>query len=139
MLPRTSSSPAIPAVAAGLALAYPAAVFLGPGFLPVVAAASAIAACALALSRRPNKALQRALVVIALWLAAGFVGAWVLRARPAAGAAWAVTVLFLAPMPLIPWLYARSFGVPGSAPDGDDPPREGPDPTGGKSGVEGGS
>jgi hypothetical protein len=102
----------IPWVATALALGYPAAVAAGPWALAGVTAAAAVAACALALARRPAPRLRAALVAIALWLAAGFVGALLLRGRTLPGFAWVLLVLYLLPLPAVPYLYARTFDPP---------------------------
>ncbi len=98
----------MPAVAAALAvcaLAAPA----WPALFPLLLAGSAAATCALVLLRRPSRSLGLALAVVAVWLSVGTAGAWALRNRPLAGFAWVVGVLFLLPLPMIPWLYSRTF------------------------------
>ena len=99
-------------VAMALALAYPIAVVAGPWALAGVAAATAVAACALVLARRPSGPLRAALVAIALWLAAGLGGALLLRGRTLPGFAWVLLVLYAIPLPLIPYLYAKTFDHP---------------------------
>ncbi len=99
-------------VAMGLALAYPIAVVAGPWALAGVTVAAGGAGCALALARRPSAPLRAALVAIALWLAAGLGGALVLRGHALRGAAWVLLALYAVPLPLIPWLYARTFDHP---------------------------
>ena len=99
-------------VAMALALAYPIAVVAGPWALAGVAAAAAVSACALVLARRPSGPLRAALVAIALWLAAGLGGALLLRGRTLPGFAWVLLVLYAIPLPLIPYLYAKTFDHP---------------------------
>jgi len=94
--------PLAPVVAVALALAYPAAVAVGPAALAVVTVAASVAACALVLARRPTAGLRIALGAVA----------YLLRAHPVRGLAWVLAVLYALPLPLIPWLYARTF--PGS-------------------------
>ena len=43
-------------------------------------------------------------------MAATLAGAWLLSGHPTGGFVWTVAALFLLPLPLIPWLYARTFG-----------------------------
>ena len=105
---RTATS-SIPAVATLLAVGYLLASLVWWWLLPTVAAAAAVAACALVLTRRPHPRLVRSLAVIGAWLAVGFAGAWWLRGVPVGGLGWVLAVLFVAPLPFIPWLYARSF------------------------------
>jgi len=99
---------ALPATAAALALGVLAAPFV-PALFPLVLAGASAAACALVLVRRPARRLALALAAVALWLVVGLAGAWALRARALAGFAWVVTVLFLLPLPLLPWVYYRTF------------------------------
>jgi len=80
-----------------------------PLSLLVVAAAASVAACALALGRRRSPGLGVSLVVISAWLAIGLGGAVLLGDRSPAGEIWLLVVLFLVPLPVIPWLYVRSF------------------------------
>ncbi len=103
-LPRAT----LPVTAAALALAVLAAPFV-PALFPLVLAGGSAAACALALVRRPARGLGVAMAAVALWLVVGLAGAWLLRARALGGFVWVVTVLFLLPLPLIPWVYARTF------------------------------
>lgn len=102
-----------------LAAGYLCAALALPVLLPVVAASAAVAACALVLTRRAQPRLARAMVAIAVWLGFGFTGAWLLRDSGVAGLAWVLVALFLLPLPIIPWLYARTFsGVEPNPPDG---------------------
>ncbi len=103
---------AIPGTAIFLAGGYLTAAIVLPVLLPVVACAAALTACALVLTRRAHPRLVRVLQAVALWLGAGFAGAWMLGAHPLAGLAWALTALFLLPLPIIPWLYARTHALP---------------------------
>jgi hypothetical protein len=101
-------SPLIPAVAAGLALLLLAAP-LWPPLFPAAIAAASLATCALVLARRPSPALRHVLVALAVWLLFGLGGAWVLRGRPLPGLMWVLAVLYLAPLPVIPLLYWKTF------------------------------
>jgi hypothetical protein len=105
---RPPRSRLFPGLAAGLSLALLAAPFW-PVLFPVVVAATGVAACALALVRRRSRPLLRAIVGIAVWLAIGLAGAWLLRERPLPGMAWVLAVLYVLPLPVIPWLYWRTF------------------------------
>ncbi len=98
----------VPAVTVGLALATLAAPF-APLLFPLVLVGAGSGACALALTRRPSRPLRLAVLLLAAWLAAGLAAAWLLRGRPVAGLLWVLLVLFLLPLPVIPWLYARTF------------------------------
>jgi hypothetical protein len=98
----------LPAFGAGLAVAMLAAPFW-PVLFPVVVGSAGVATCALALVRRRSRPLLRAIAGIAFWLTIGLGGAWLLRERPLAGMAWVLAVLYLLPLPLIPWLYWRTF------------------------------
>lgn len=102
----------VPMIAAALAVAYPAAVALGPWALAAVAAAAAVAGCALVLARRPSTALRLVLTAIAVWLGVGLGGALLLRGRPVSGLAWVLLVVYLLPLPAVPYLYARTFARP---------------------------
>jgi hypothetical protein len=101
-------APLVPVFAAALALALLVAP-LWPALFPVVIVASSVAACALALARRPARPLLIAVAGLALWLAAGLAGAWLLRGRPIGGFGWVLAVLFVLPLPVIPWVYWRTF------------------------------
>jgi hypothetical protein len=115
-------------LAVGLSLALLAAPFW-PALFPVVVGSAGVAACALALVRRPSRPLLLAIAGLALWLVTGIAGAWLLRERPLAGMAWALAVLYLLPLPVIPWLYWRTYvaggpcGTPPHPPAADAPPR----------------
>ena len=98
----------VPAIATGLALALLAAPLL-PALFPVVVAAASVAACALALARRPSRPLLLVILGLGLWLVTGIAGAWLLRERPLSGLAWVLAVLYLLPLPVIPWLYWWTF------------------------------
>ncbi len=98
----------VPVLAAGISLALLAAPFW-PAMFPVAVAAAGVAACALALVRRRSRLLLQALMGIAVWLLLGLCGAWLLRDRALAGLAWVLGVLYLLPLPLIPWLYWSTF------------------------------
>ena len=98
-----------PIVATGLALAYPVAVAAGPWALAGVTVAAAVSGCALALARRPSARLCAVFAAIAVWLAVGLGGAILLRAHTIRGFAWVLVVLYLLPLPVVPYLYARTF------------------------------
>ncbi len=104
-----------PIVAAALALAYPVAVAAGPWALAGVTVAAAVCGCALALARRPSARLRAAFAAIAVWLAVGLGGAFLLRAYAMWGFAWVLLVVYLLPLPLIPLLYARTFDQEGGS------------------------
>jgi len=99
-----------PLVATALALAYPAAVAAGAWALAGVTVAAAVAACAAVLTRRPSARLRFALAAIAAWLALGLGGAFLLHAHALRGFAWVLVVLYAVPLPLVPWIYAKTFG-----------------------------
>lgn len=116
------ASRAVPAVATLLALAYATAVTL-PALLPAVTVAACVAACALVLTLRRTSGLRWLLPGLAIWLAVGFGGALLLRGEALRGPAWIAATLFLVPLLLIPWLYARTFEVTvGNTPS--DPPAQ---------------
>lgn len=73
---------------------------------------AAIAACGAVLARRPSAGLRRGLAATALWLALGLAGAFFLHAHPIRGLVWVLLVLYFLPLPLIPWLYAKTFEGP---------------------------
>jgi hypothetical protein len=122
----TSSLPL--AFSAVLAVALLAAPFWPP-LAPAVVIAGSVGACALALLRRPTRSLRLILAGLTLWLLAGHAGAWLLRGQPLGGFAWVLAVLYVLPLPLIPWLYWSTFPV-GTDRFSDLGPRS-PDPTGG--------
>ena len=102
----------MPGAAASLSIGYLASI-AAPALLPVVVVAAALAGCALVLVRRPTAALRLVLSSLVVWLAVGLGGAFLLRSRPLVGLAWVVLFLYAAPLPVIAWLYARTF--PGDA------------------------
>ncbi len=104
-----------PIVAGALALAYPLAVAAGPWALAGVTVAAAVSGCALALARRPSARLRAAFAAIAVWLGVGLGGAFLLHARAVQGFAWVLLVLYVIPLPLIPWLYATTFDREGGS------------------------
>jgi hypothetical protein len=114
----------VPAVTVALALATLAAPF-APVLFPLVLVGAGSGACALALARRPSRPLRLAVLLVAGWLAAGLAAAWLLRGRPVAGLLSVLLVLFLIPLVLIPWLYARAFAGRDA---GTDPGPRTPDP-----------
>ena len=101
-----------PLIAVTLAVAYPAAVAIGPAALAGVVVLSALAACSIVIARRPSAGLRLALAATALWLALGLAGAFVFEAHVIHGFVWVLLVLYLLPLPLVPWLYARTFEGP---------------------------
>ena len=126
-----------PIAAVVLAVAYLAAA-LWPPLLAVVVVAATVAACTLVLGRRPSRLLGITLTAVATWLVLGLAGAFVLSGRVLGGFAWVLLVLYGLPLPLIPWLYLRTFaspaddgaGVFGSqSPIGSDIRRAGPSTT----------
>jgi hypothetical protein len=108
-MPAPRPASAVPAFAAAVAGAYLISAIALPAALPVVLVAATTGACASVLVRRPRGALWAAIALIAAWLAWGLAGAWWLRGSLAVGLGWIVLVLFLLPLPLVPWLYARTF------------------------------
>lgn len=109
MRPEKPARPSLaPVFAAGIALALLAAPLV-PALFPAVVTVASLAACALAFARRPSRPLLLALVGLAVWLAIALAGAWLLRERPLGGLAWVLAVLYLAPLPVIPWLYWKTF------------------------------
>lgn len=99
--------PAVVALAAlfacGIVWPWAAALFV---------AAASLAPCAVALARRPSRGLQYALALVAVWLVGGLVGALALRGEPLGGLGFVLIVLFALPLPIVPWLYARTFKGP---------------------------
>jgi len=100
---------AVPLVATVLAACYLIAALALTALLPVVAVAAAVATCAVALARRRQPGLGRGMLAIGCWLGFGFAGAWLLRDAPLGGLGWILAALFVAPLPIIPWVYARTF------------------------------
>ncbi|HVN75739.1 MAG TPA: hypothetical protein VMT19_05430 [Thermoanaerobaculaceae bacterium] len=98
-----------PIVATVLALAYPAAVAAGAGALAVLTVAAAVSGCALVLARRSSLRLRVALAAIAVWLAGALGGAFLLSHHALRGFAWVLVALYAVPLPLVPWIYARTF------------------------------
>ena len=99
--------PAVVALAAlfacGIVWPWAAALFV---------AGASLALCAVALARRPSRGLRLALAVVAGWLGGGLVGALALRGETRGGLVFVLLVLFALPLPLVPWLYARTFKGP---------------------------
>jgi len=100
----------VPVVATALAAAYVVSVAL-PALLPALTVAACVAGCALVLTVRRSRGLRLLLPALAIWLAAGIGGALLLRSETSGGLAWIAVALFLLPLPVIPWLYARTFAV----------------------------
>lgn len=115
------SSSTIPLLATLLATGYLLAAVALPGLVPVVGGAAAVAACALTLTRRSAPGLSAVLVGLGVWLGMAFLGAWWLREQPQGGLLWLLLMVFALPMPVIPWLYARTFG-PGAGQAESDAP-----------------
>jgi len=113
--------PLVPLLTAALAVGTLAAPFWPPLF-PIVLAAGSGAACALVLMRRPSRRLRFAVAGVIVWLGAGLAGAWILADRPVAGLLWVLVALFALPLPILPWLYARTFAETPNL-----PPTPGPD------------
>ena len=99
----------VPVVAVALALGWLAGAVWVPDALGPLTVLAVAAAFGLHVTGRPARRAWLVVALVAAWLALGFGGAFWLRARPFAGLAWVVVVLFALPLPLIPWLYARSF------------------------------
>ncbi len=107
-----------------LALAYLAAVAIGAAALAAVTVLSALAVCGAALSRRPSRGLKLALAAIGVWLALGFSVAFALSHQATGGFAWVLLALYLVPLPVLPWIYARTFPVENdAAPEAGAPAR----------------
>ncbi len=92
-----------------MAAAYLLAALCLPALVPPVCAAAAVSAPWLVLARRASPRLRRTLVAVAVLVLVGLVGAAALAAERELGFLWLVLAGFLAPLPVIPWLYARSF------------------------------
>ena len=123
MLGGTPTRAVLPALAAACACTYLASL-VWPGLLLVLAVVAPAAACSLVLLRRRSPGLVATLAAVALWLALGITGAMLLRSHPTKGLVWLLVVLFLLPLPAIPWLYSRTF----SAPDDTGQPSRSPIP-----------
>jgi len=104
-----AGSRVVPAVAAALAVAYLLAVTLVPILLAPLTIAAVVAACAIVLTRRRSRALVLFMAAIGAWLASALAVAWILQGEPRGGLLWVVGGLFVLPLPLVPWLYSRSF------------------------------
>lgn len=117
-----------PLLAGALAFAYLVAVPIGAPALAVVTILCALAGCAAALARRPSRGLRLALATVGVWLGVGFAGAFVLSHRPLGGLTWVLFVLFLLPLPVVPWIYARTFPTDGEMVAEDEPRVTGNDP-----------
>jgi hypothetical protein len=99
----------VPTLAVTLAVAYLLAATLLPAALPLLTIAAVISACAIVLTHRRFRGLVVTLASIGAWLAVGLAPAWLLPDSPRLGLRWIVVFLFVLPLPLIPWLYSRTF------------------------------
>jgi len=104
----------VPVVAAALALGWLASALWVPDALGPLTVLAVAAAFGLHVAGRPAGRMWPVVALVAAWLALGFGGAFWLRAQPLAGLAWVVVVVFLVPLPVVPWLYARYFNDAGS-------------------------
>ncbi|NWG00266.1 MAG: hypothetical protein HXY19_04935 [Thermoanaerobaculaceae bacterium] len=92
-----------------LAAAYLLAALWAPVLVPAVCAAAAVSAPALVLARRSSRRLVRTLLAVAVLVLVGLAGAALLAEEREGGVLWLVVAGFLAPLPVVPWLYACSF------------------------------
>jgi hypothetical protein len=99
----------VPVVAVALALGWLAGAVWAPDALGPLTVLAVAAAFGLRVAGRPTGRAWTVVALVAAWLVLGFGGAFWLRARPFAGLAWVVVVVFLVPLPVVPWLYARGF------------------------------
>ncbi len=120
----------VPVVAVALALGWLAGAVWVPDALGPLTVLAVAAAFGLRFAGRTARRTWPAVALVAAWLALGFGGALWLRSHPFAGLAWVLVVVFLVPLPVVPWLYARSFEDGGSG-------VRGPGPEGQGSGVRG--
>jgi len=98
----------VPVVATAGAVAYLAVALWMPVAFPALCALLVWAAGAVALTRRPSTRLRVAVTVAGgVVLAVGFGALW-LADEPVRGFAWLVVGGFVAPLPILPWLYAAS-------------------------------
>jgi hypothetical protein len=107
----------VPGTAAGIAVAYVAAAFGPVWVLAGVVVLAVAAVAALPLLRRGGRALAITIVGLAIWLATGLTLALALRDQPITGLLVTLGVLFALPLPVIPWLYARTFPDRAADPD----------------------
>jgi hypothetical protein len=115
---------ALPVVAAALALGWVAGAVWMPDALPPLTVLAVAAAFGLRPAGRPAGRACLVAALVAAWLTLGFGGAFWLRAQPLAGLAWVVVVVFVVPLPVVPWLYARDFDEQGTADRGQGTERE---------------
>ncbi len=101
-----------PVVGVGLAAGFGAAV-VWPMLMPALVTAATLGVAATVLARRPRARLRWTLAGIAAWQLGACAVAWALAGHAAAGLAFVITVLWLVPLPVVPWLYARTFEDPG--------------------------
>jgi hypothetical protein len=132
----------VPVVAGALALGWLAGALWVPDALGPLAVLAVAAAFSLRVAGRPARRAWPAVALVAAWLALCFGGALWFRPQPFAGLAWVVLVVFLVPLPVVPWLYARSFddagsGVRGPGSEGQGAGVRGPGSEGQGAGVRG--
>ena len=92
----------------GCSAAYLLTFAFAPAFLALAVAAT-LACAGVALTRRASRTFAVVIVGIGIWLAIGLGGAWLLRHGSLLGLGWTLGVLFLLPLPIVPWLYAITF------------------------------
>ena len=107
--PRSAVQHILPVAASVLALGYLVGAFALPFLTLPVTVAAAVGVCFLVLAQRDHPGLRRTIWALLGWLATALGGALVLASRPLAAMAWIIVVVFLIPLPVIPWLYARTF------------------------------
>jgi hypothetical protein len=100
----------VPFLALLLACGALAAMAYLPRWLPAVAVAAVVLLGGAAVAQRRSRRLAVAIAVVSALLTLGLAGAWLLRDRPVGGLGWTLLVVFALPLPLVPWLYAWSFG-----------------------------
>jgi hypothetical protein len=105
---RRTRCSAAPVALAGLAALLAAAFAVTP-LMPVAVSAWSLACCALVLARRNSRPLRRALGAVAAWQVVSLAAALVFADRPVGGLSFVVVVLYLVPLPVIPWLYVATF------------------------------
>lgn len=106
---------ATPVLAATLAVGYVLAAVLVPSLLAPLLVVAVLSACAIVLTVRRSRALVLAVAAIGIWLTLSLAGTWLVRGLPRLGPLWLLVVVFLLPLPLLPWLYWATFR-PGHGP-----------------------